>query len=77
MRITGLLTPLPTPTVDPALVSPGPVGFIAIGLVALAVIVLVWDMLRRVRSVRYRAEIAEELDAEEAALGEGDEPEAS
>ncbi len=72
MLIRGLTTPLPTPTVDPSLVNPGPAGFVAIALLAAAVVVLIWDMLRRIRRVRYRAEVAEELDAEEAALREGD-----
>lgn len=61
-------TPLPTSTVDPSLVTPGPVGFVAIALVAAAVVLLGWDMLRRIRRVRYRAEVAEELDAEQAQL---------
>ena len=64
---TGLLTPLPSPDVDPTLVTPGPWGFVAIAFVAVAVILLVWDMLRRIRRGRYRAEIAEELDAEQQA----------
>lgn len=64
---TGLLTPLPTPAVDPVLVTPGPWGFVAIAFVAVAVILLVWDMLRRIRRGRYRAEVIEELDAEQQA----------
>jgi hypothetical protein len=64
----GLLTPLPTPDVDPTLVTPGPWGFVAIAFVAVAVILLVWDMLRRIRRGRYRAEIAAELDAEQQAV---------
>lgn len=72
MLITGLLTPVPTPTLPAESAPPGTVGFVAIALLAVAVIVLIWDMLRRVRHVRYRAEVNEELDAEEAALREGD-----
>lgn len=64
---SGLLTPLPTPAVDPVLVTPGPWGFVAIAFVAIAVILLVWDMLRRIRRGRYRSEVAEELDAEQQA----------
>jgi len=55
----------PTPTmVDPDLVTPGPWGFLAIVFVALAVIGLVWDMMRRIRRGRVRADIDEELEAE-------------
>ncbi|KRA23869.1 hypothetical protein ASD65_05105 [Microbacterium sp. Root61] len=60
-------TPTPEQTVDPQLVTPGPWGFVAIALVALAVVLLVWDMLRRIRRGRYRDEVREELDAEEQA----------
>lgn len=59
-------TPLPTPSlmVDPELVTPGVWGFAVIALLALAVILLVGDMLRRIRRARVRADIAEELAAE-------------
>lgn len=61
------ITPSPEPTVDPQLVTPGPWGFVAIAFLTLAVIALIWDMLRRIRRGRYRAEVNEELDAEEQA----------
>lgn len=59
-------TPLPTPsmTVDPVLVTPGPAGFAAIAVLAVAVILLIIDMQRRIRRVRYRDEIAQQLDAQ-------------
>jgi len=59
-------TPLPTPSlmVDPELVTPGVWGFAIIALLAVAVILLVSDMLRRIRRARVRADIAEELAAE-------------
>ena len=70
------VTPTPAPTVDPELVTPGPWGFVVIALLALAVILLLWDMLRRIRRGRVRADIAEELEAErllaEAGDGAGD-----
>lgn len=62
-------TPTPTPSrtgVDPALVTPGPAGFIAVAFITVAVILLVWDMLRRVRRARYREEVGKQLDAEQA-----------
>lgn len=62
-------TPMPTPsmTVDPELVTPGPWGFAIFGFVALAVVLLVADMLRRIRRARVRADIADELRAEQQA----------
>ncbi|WP_166317054.1 hypothetical protein [Microbacterium excoecariae] len=66
--LTGLEeTPVPTQTVDPDLVTPGPLGFLIVALVVVAVVLLVIDMLRRVRRVRYREEVTQMLDAEEAA----------
>jgi len=64
---SGAAAPTPTPTVDPVLVTPGPWGFVVIALLAVAVIALVWDMMRRIRRGRVRADINAELDAEEQA----------
>lgn len=56
------------PGTPPAeLVTPGPWGFAVIGLLTLAVILLIFDMLRRIRRSGYRAEVRAELDAEEQA----------
>lgn len=60
-------TPTPVPTPDPGIVTPGPLGFAAIAFIGLAVFLLVWDMLRRIRRGRYREEVNAELDAEEQA----------
>lgn len=60
-------TPTPGPEVDPDLVTPGVVGFIVTAFIAIAVILLVWDMMRRIRRGRVRADIQEELEAEEQA----------
>jgi len=60
-------TPTPTPEFDPDLVTPGVVGFIVTLALFVATIVILISMNRRVRRVTYRAEIAERLDAEEAA----------
>lgn len=67
--LSGAATPTPTPTppVDPDLVTPGVVGFLITAFVAIAVILLVWDMMRRIRRGRVRADIQEQLDAEEQA----------
>lgn len=61
-------TPIPTPvmTVDPESVTPGFAGFAVIVIVLIAVFLLIWDMNRRIRRVRYREEVRAELDAEEA-----------
>jgi zona occludens toxin (predicted ATPase) len=42
------------------------VGFLVTFAIAVVVVLLVIDMTRRIRRVRYRAEIAEKLDAEQA-----------
>lgn len=44
--------------------SPGVIGFIATFGVTAAAVALIFDMVRRVRRVRYRAEIEAKLDAE-------------
>ena len=61
----------PTPKVPNAdLVTPGVWGFIITLLVGVATILLIMDMMRRVRRVRYRAEVNAKLDAEQAAAGQ-------
>ena len=63
---------IPAIEVDPNSVTPGVVGFLATLLVAAVVLLLIADMVRRVRRVRYRAEIKEKLDAEAAKTPEAD-----
>ncbi|KJL20795.1 hypothetical protein [Microbacterium azadirachtae] len=67
-------TPTPTPTVDPNLVTPGPVGFVIVAVVVVFAALLIWDMQRRIRRVRYREEVRAELDAEEAATRDDAQP---
>ena len=64
-------TPSPSPSTDPAntFYSPGTIGFIATFGMALGATLLIFDLVRRVRRVRYRAEIQEKLDAEAAGSG--------
>ena len=71
-RAAAEATPSPTPAVDPQLVTPGPWGFVAIAFLALAVVFLIWDMMRRIRRARIRSEVDEQLDAEEAAARQGE-----
>ena len=67
-HILWAATPTPTPTpFDPDSVTPGVVGFIVtLALFVLTILILI-SMTRRIRRVNYRAQIAERLDAEEAA----------
>ena len=67
--IVSIATPSPTPVVepDPELVTPGFLGFAIVAILVVAVVLLVWDMQRRIRRARYRAEIDAELDAEQQA----------
>ena len=55
---------IPPIEVDPNSVTPGVIGFVITLFVALAVVFLIVDMSRRVRRVRYRALVNEQLDAE-------------
>lgn len=55
---------IPPIEVDPNSVTPGVVGFVITFFVAIAVLFLIVDMSRRVRRVRYRALVNEQLDAE-------------
>jgi len=63
--------PTTPPGFDPNTVTPGVAGFVAIALVAVATIFLVVDMTRRIRRVRYRGEVRERLEAEQAMIAEG------
>lgn len=65
--VSIVLTATPSPEFDPNTVTPGPAGFVAIALVAVAAVLLAIDMARRVRRNTYRAEIQERLQAELAA----------
>jgi Na+-transporting methylmalonyl-CoA/oxaloacetate decarboxylase gamma subunit len=74
MILFGDNTPMPTPTstVPPEVVTPGFAGFAVVIVIVAFVILLIWDMNRRIRRVRYREEVREELDAELAAADESD-----
>lgn len=65
------VTPSPSPSTDPAntFYSPGTIGFIATFGMAIGATLLIFDLVRRVRRVRYRAEIQAKLDAEAAGSG--------
>ena len=58
-------TPSPTPTdFNEDTVTPGWLGFTAIFFVAVLVVVLIVDMVRRIRRLRYREEVRAMLAAE-------------
>ena len=66
--VVWLATQAPSDVViDDTWYSPGVVGFLATFGVAAAAIFIIFDMTRRVRRVRYRAEIVQKLDLEEQA----------
>ena len=73
---TSVPTPVPVPGFDgdPNVVTPGVIGFVLTLLVAVVTVLLVFDMTRRVRRVRYREQVNAALDAELAAEQRTTEP---
>ncbi|MBX3098412.1 MAG: hypothetical protein KF761_02430 [Salinibacterium sp.] len=74
--IVWLADPTPTPapgefTGDVNAVTPGIVGFAVTFLIAAITVLLILDMVRRVRRVRYRAEVQEKLAAEAGETPDG------
>jgi hypothetical protein len=63
MPTTGEL--IPPIDVDPNSVTPGVAGFLITLFVGLSVVLIILDMTRRVRRVRYRSMVNEKLDVEE------------
>ncbi|HEU5222241.1 MAG TPA: hypothetical protein VFU07_00990 [Candidatus Lumbricidophila sp.] len=72
IAVTPTPTPSGAPEFDPNQVTPGPWGFVITFAVMAFVVLVLLDMVRRIRRVNYRAQIAAQLDAEEAAAAEGD-----
>jgi hypothetical protein len=52
---------------DPILVTPGVIGFFATFFIAGMTVLLIFDLVRRIRRSRYREEVGLLLDAEVAA----------
>ena len=52
---------------DPNLVTPGVIGFFATFFIAGMTVLLIFDLVRRIRRSRYREEVGLLLDAEVAA----------
>jgi len=65
--LTAIPTPTPTPGFDEDLVTPGVWGFVLTIAIIVAVILLIIDMVRRIRRVNYRAQVQQQLADEEAA----------
>lgn len=61
-----LSTPPPS-EIDPNIVTPGVIGFLVTFGLVIVVVILIADMVRRTRRLRYREEANAKLDAEEAA----------
>jgi hypothetical protein len=64
LLVVTVVTDDPAPF-DPNTVTPGIVGFLATFGVAVVAVLLVIDMVRRVRRVNLRQAVKEKLDAEE------------
>jgi hypothetical protein len=73
MKLFAILSETTAPgevIIDDTWYSPGVVGFLATFGLAAASLLIIWDLVRRIRRVRYRAEIAELLDQEQAEASE-------
>jgi hypothetical protein len=71
MQVASALIAVLSATPDPTtpnedLITPGPWGFAVVAFLAVAVVLLIIDMMRRIRRARFRSEVQEELDAEQA-----------
>jgi hypothetical protein len=62
---------LPASTVPDEAVTPGVWGFVAIAFVAIATVLIIVDMTRRVRRTRYRGEVRERIEAEASQAAAG------
>ena len=65
--------PTPTPSLRPGLsedqVTPGLLGFLLTAFIVVLTALLIVDMVRRIRRVRYRAQVEEEREAAGAQPG--------
>jgi hypothetical protein len=67
----GAGEPTLRPGLDADQVSPGPWGFFFTFALAAVVVVLIWDMTRRIRRVRYRSQLEENVNAGAQQTGPG------
>jgi hypothetical protein len=77
----ALAAPAPSPGPayegDPNLITPGVIGFAITFFIAAATVLLLLDMTRRVRRVRYREEVRERLAQESGDSPESTSPEST
>lgn len=66
LLLLELATPTPEPGVDQIVEAPGWIGFAATAFVVLASLLLILDMNRRIRRSRYREEVRNQIEAEQA-----------
>lgn len=73
--------PAPTPSLRPGLsqdqVTPGLLGFLLTAFIVVLTALLIVDMVRRIRRVRYRAQVEEERAAAAEAAADGGAPQAT
>ncbi len=73
--------PTPTPSLRPGLsedqVTPGLLGFLLTAFIVVLTALLIVDMVRRIRRVRYRAQVEAERAAAEEAAEEAGNPDAA
>lgn len=70
LALTTAPAPAPSPSLRPGLsqdqVTPGLLGFLLTAFIVVLTALLIVDMVRRIRRVRYRAQVEEERAAAEA-----------
>lgn len=62
------------PDFDPNSVTPGVIGFVFTFIVAALTVLLVIDMVRRIRRTQYRQQVQEKLAAERAGQASPEQP---
>lgn len=74
LSATGTPEPQPTlnPSIDPNDVTPGAIGFFVTAAVVIIAILLMLDMVRRIRRIRYREMAEQKLLAQQEAKNDGD-----
>jgi hypothetical protein len=82
LALTTAPAPTPSPSLRPGLsqdqVTPGLLGFLLTAFIVVLTALLIVDMVRRIRRVRYRAQVEEERAAAETLTdGTGQEPPAA
>jgi hypothetical protein len=73
LALTTAPAPTPSPSLRPGLsqdqVTPGLLGFLLTAFIVVLTALLIVDMVRRIRRVRYRAQVEEERGAADAMTG--------